>query len=650
MNQKISLSILSLLTLIVFSGAVSAGALTINEANYPNTAIHNSDIIITFNVTYSGSLSPVQLRFNESTTNIGSWKTLPAITTILNNSVPVSFSAVLTIPQFASGMVNAQLKADTSSASVSQPITITINQTPSFIITPSSQKISKSNNGTYIVTNTGNTALNLLINSTGNLPITLSSQSIAGLAPSSSVSFIAYLSNLNEAQTFLAKTSTISVYDNSASAIKAQSQSATASLPGSFCKYGLVGGNLTIKEIADKSSMSNEWEWKPLDLVKIRVKVENADKDLGGGKDRDITIKLGLFKTSSSSEVDLESDNEIEKDVSINEGQTKTIDFEFQVPADVDEGSYSLYVKAYDGESTQCTSAIAEIDSDGIQITRDIDISKDNYDVIVDGVDSLSDTFPCDSDVDLTARVYNIGNNDEDKVRVTLYNKELNLKLTKEIIDLAEGDSTEVNFNFVVPKTAQERSYKTILSTEFKYDSDTEVYKKESKTEDDFEYTLKVLGNCQAVNNAINIASINANLKSVAKVGTQLSIQVDVRNLGNSTADFIISTANYDSWAKFISIEPQSLNIEAGQTKSLLVKLNPTKSGDQTFNIRALSGGKFSTQSVQVTIAEKSGSIFGSNSTLMYVIIAVAIILIILIILIIVKVASSGSKRKTTEF
>ena len=163
------------------------------------------------------------------------------------------------------------------------------------------------------------------------------------------------------------------------------------------------------------------------------------------------------------------------------------------------------------------------------------------------------------------------------------------------------------------------------------------------KSEDDFESTLNVLGNCQGSTG--NQATITAALSSDATVGKEMKVTVTLANSG-STADFILTASNYDSWASLVSIEPQLANIPASSSRQFIVTLKPTKEGAQSFNLQAVYNGKTITQPVQVNIKESTSflsSFSDLGNTALYIIAAIALILIIIIIVLIVKVASRKS-------
>ncbi len=414
-----------------------------------------------------------------------------------------------------------------------------------------------------------------------------------------------------------------------------------------FCKYGEVGTELSVEYIKDrKDENDKEWEWRPLDNIELDVKIENLNDD----DNIDTIVALILVDSSGKEVSDWATDeDDLEQEVGLDDGESKKVTFNFQISADVNDGSnYRIYAKVYeDGdEDKQCASLRAE----EIGTEETVSIDKNRNDVLVKEVDAV-DTTTCGSVINLEAKVYNIGDEDEDKVKVIFYNKELGITLEKEIENLDSGDSDTVDFSFNIPKNADEKSYKFILTTEFKYDDKDDEYDKSSDEKDDFEYYLKVLGSCTG-----DEPVINARLLSGAKVGEEMSIEVSITNRDTSS-EFIVSPTGYESWAELVSVDPSISSIGQDQTSQVVIKLRPTVSGSQSFTINVISNGQTKTQPVTVTIEEKTGLFTGSFAGLSnlgenlgtagaFLLIGIIALLVLIVIVLIVKLASRPAHQE----
>ena len=194
-------------------------------------------------------------------------------------------------------------------------------------------------------------------------------------------------------------------------------------------------------------------------------------------------------------------------------------------------------------------------------------------------------------------------------------------------------------------RNASEKLYKLSFTTSYDYRSSTDTYRKTSRT---FDAQLKVAGNCIAPTPVVPV--ISANLLSAAKIGEQLVVQVNIKNTGNKTENYVVSSENHDSWAQLVKVEPQIVNIAAGSSGTATITFNPTVAGQKSFNLKVLYSGQTATQPVSVTIAEKAGLFAGGfgglGNTGLYVVSGIVLLLIIIVIVLIVKLASSVSKEE----
>ena len=546
----IALSVLLVLALTSFA---SAGVLDITSVSYSSSASHDSDVTVSFNVTYSGTAAATTITFNESTTNLGTWKTLPSQTVISNNSVPVPFSAVLSIPKHASGTLSATLKVDSmnSSADDSEPITITITNSPALDIT-SVQSLTKTQNATINITNTGNTALsNINLSSTGDINVSFSSNNFALNAGSSILVNVNSLTDLNSLNlgshtvTILAK----DIPTNAADTL-------TYTVAKDFCDKGNINASkIEISDLDDKDS-ENEWEWKPLDNVKIEVEVgNNLDRD------EDFVAELAIFDTEEEEFIEIDDEKSLTYDLSIDEDDSDTATFEFQVPAEMEdsEGRYVVYVKAYvDGdEDAYCNSYAAEdVPSSSVEPLK---ITKKSHEVVLDELTASSTVKPGETVV-ISARAFNIGANDEDKVKVVLTNTKLGLNLESSSFSLDIGESDEVDFSFVIPDTAESGVYSLRLISYFYYKKSSDSY---SKNSDTFEVKLTVAGGANTTTSTATSSGITASLTSSAKAGSQMEVKATIRNLGTTQSTFVVGVTDYEDWASLNSISDRIVSLGA---------------------------------------------------------------------------------------
>ena len=628
-HTTLKIAFLAFLSLVLLAGIASADIKFV-PSSMTLSGSHNSDINVQFSVNNTGSVNYTGITFSGVS---GSWSNLPASTTLSAGEIK-SFSATLHVPQFASGVLNAQLHAATTPAATADlSVAVNIANSPSLSIS-SIKALTKAQNGTINITNNGNVALNSInLTASGEISVSLSDAGPFSLSPGSSKAVnVNAVSNLDEL-----------ALGSNAAAITAKDASAGAetsfsyTIKEDFCEEGNVNATkIEISDIEDTSS-EDEWKWKPLDDVKVEVKVENKLD-----KDEDFVVELGLYDKEEKEFVELDGEDTLEKELSLDEDDSDKVSFEFKVPADVEEsdGRYVLYVKAYvDGdEDTFCNSYSAREMPGGA--SDSIEIEKKSNDVALDEVSVSSDVSAAGDTIRVRALVYNIGEEDETKVKITLKNSKLGLNLEQTISSLDSGDSEEVEFSFVIPSDAEDGTYTLSLETEFDYSKSADSYRKSS--DDSWEATLKVGASSSSGQASTSVlAGITASLDSDAKAGEALEITVTLKNLGAAKTSFIVGAKDFDSWAVLNSVSERIVSLDVGASKDIKFSFNINKdaAGEKSFLVETIAGNKVETKEIAVNIAESSAlsDLFKGNS-LIWVIGAVNLVLLILIIVLAVRV------------
>jgi hypothetical protein len=403
----------------------------------------------------------------------------------------------------------------------------------------------------------------------------------------------------------------------------------TKSILAEICGAKYAPQNITFGEIEDdEDGNDNEWEWMPSD--KISITINNIENRVDDDEKFDISLLFykGNTKVSGSKIASDDDDLKID-DLKIDGDDEEDATFKFTVASDADEENYDMYVKVEGKYGCYVEKLNDQISID----TEDGDYS------IVSNVNGPTSSG-CGETVDLAVTVSNIGDDDADRVKVILYNKDLGVNMFKEIEDLDRGDEAVAYFSFVVPQNAVERNYKFSLYTEFDYDDDDDSYDEESDSEYDYSYTLSLSGNCVDPTKP----TLTAKLNSSAIVGENLVVAVTFKNNGNTSVSAILAPEEYESWAELVSIEPATISVGRAESKTVLMTFKPAKAGQQTFNINAIYSGKSIDQPVTVSIEANPGVInylkeqLGKTGAylLIGIIVLVALIVLILIIKLIV--------------
>ena len=636
-------AIFALVALTAFSAIASAEtSLILTKVTAPTTSNPNQDVTVTFTLNNTGddNVDQTSLSWAMSNTNIGTWKSLPTLNEIKADELR-TLSAVLNIPKFSSGSVSAMLKVVSAQGkSAELLIPITINEAPSLTATKT-RELTFLQSGILNISNTGNTPLNSIeLTSAGDFLVTLSDNSL-NLNPgfSETITITSSESQSLSSLKFGTNTATITARDTS----KNVQSTASYSLMKTFCSNGAVGRNLSITNVEFDSDGDEEDEWRPLDLISIEVEVENiGDDDVD-----DVFVELGLFDSSGRNMVDdlnFENTDEEEIDVGrLNDGDEETVEFKFRVPADLDNGNYKLAVKTYsddDGESNVCADTSGDLDNNfyhAISVEKEDDEGKF---IAFEDLELSPTEVSCGDTANLRMDVFNVGDEDQDQVKVNLVNRDLNIDMSREIRDdLDQGDSEKIEFAFTVPEV-KDGTYTLILNSEYDFSRDT--YRESSEREE--RILLKVIGCSLGGSPTQNedFASVSASLDSDAIAGEELMVKVLITNLQNTEEPFIISAGGFESWAELDSISERIVNIGAGDTEEITIKLmvNADASDEESFSVEIRSGDNIETKEVSVSL-DKAGVKsfdFGDNS-IIWIIGAINLILVILIIVVAIRVA-----------
>ncbi len=420
-----------------------------------------------------------------------------------------------------------------------------------------------------------------------------------------------------------------------------------------FCSNGQKGtANMTISDIdvdnKGDSEDSDDDVWVLGDEVEISVDVENLlpNDDLN-----DINVKMGLFDSQGNDvadDLDFDSPDEEEQEVGdINEDDEETITFSFRVPPDFDVGDYTLVFKAF--EDGKENSLCAERDEGAIDVDQESDEGRF---VIVDEI-LMDNQVTCGDTVSGRFTVFNIGDESQDRVLITMKNTELGVDQRFEITkDFDEGDDQTFDFTFPVPSNAKNKLYPIEFTTEYDYRNG--VYREIS--EDNFIGFVTVIGCAGTGEGPITPPTtdkgleISASLDSDAKLGEELVVIATFTNTGTKLMTVSIDAEAFESWAELGSVSPKTLSLTAGESKTSTFKFNVKEDAEKTqsFIISAVYDGKIAVQEVEVNLEEGtagSGGITGfagldlGGNNLIWVIVIVNVILLILIIIVAVRLS-----------
>ncbi|MDP1696081.1 MAG: putative S-layer protein [archaeon] len=403
-----------------------------------------------------------------------------------------------------------------------------------------------------------------------------------------------------------------------------------------FCSNGQAGNNISVSGIDISSDGADDETWKPLDTITIDVDFENTgDDDL-----KDIYVEMGLYDSTGkkkTGELTFSSSGDEKNDYgSLDSGDDDTVTFEFQIPADMKEDTYTLAIKAYSdktGEDVDC--------DDDISQTVDVEKEDDEGKFIAFDNILLSPTeATCGDTVTLSFRAYNVGDEDQDKVNVSVFSKDLKFSNAEETSNLDMGDSITPSYSFVVPSGLADKTYSIEIDAEYDYNKG--VYR--GGLDESYKIALKVFG-CSTSNTLVSITA--SMLSEKALVGEQLKIKSTISNLQTTDKTFVVDAANYESWADLDSVSEKIFTLAPGASKEVTLTFTVDEnadSGEQTFDVEVTSGTAVESREVAVNLEKDSflSSILPASirsNSMFWIIGLINLVLIILIIVVAIKLA-----------
>ncbi len=665
MNFTKVFSLFALLILAVLSvGAVSAqpanpdGCINVTSSTFPSSVSQTSGsfsggfvLVNGFSTTLCSTrtINSVSL-----SSNIGTWTPIlsgvPSSLTSSGTTSSATINGTNSFPTTSTGAITTTLTVDVNSSTTNNLIYTFTLPVVTLTSPPTSSNLSISVQGTQpflvgqnvsLTVNNPNGLSNIIMSETGTtlFGVTFSPSTLTN-AVSQTVQTI--LTNLQNLKFGL---NTINVQASAG----AQTTTANFQLKKTFCSASTsLPTNLTIKSIEwSNDGAGDEDKWELLDELEIEVEVKNDNND----DDVDAVIELGLFDSSGKNVADDlifigESEEDEERvELNIDEDDEATATFRFRVPADFDAGNYRMAIKVYDddnGESAGCRDTSNDFDNSYFQSIDVIEASDEGRFVAI-GDFSIDSQVTCGSTLTGQFTLFNIGEDDQDRVRVTIRNSELNINEQVELTnDLDKGEEETMTFSVQIPPTATNGNKKLEFFAEYDYKNGK--YREES--DDSTEYSVELIG-C-----AVNLANpttgltgilVDAKLNSDSIAGEELVVITTITNDGNSKTTLSIDANEFDDWAELTDISEDLITLDAGESKEITMKflVNEDASGSQAFNIELSSAGKIQVQEVEVELAEakKFPSLnFKGNSTL-WLIGLVNLALIVLIVIVAIRLS-----------
>ncbi len=385
-------------------------------------------------------------------------------------------------------------------------------------------------------------------------------------------------------------------------------------------------------------------EWQYLDVVEVKVEVGNTGSD----DVEDVEVMIAIYDDKiENGGNDVTNDFDVEDEILTDIGKLKDDDQESviftinEVSSDLDDGTYYMYIMTYEdgNEAAQCNS---EVDSGDFYFAFTVESVDYEDSIVVKGSEfkTQMDTYCDQQNLEIAIPIYNLGDDEEERVLVNLYNSELKIDEYMVVENLDNGDKEIVTFFVDIPSDLAKEKYNLDVIVSFDWDDDEDDNNPLSYDEEntDSSIRLNILG-CKA-----KVPSIGASLESATEVGKNLIIKTTITNNGKVN-DFVVTPMGFETWAELVSVTPQTTTIASGNTQEVIITLSPKQAGPQTFKINVASGGETYNQPVSVKIAEAPGvfsslgSSLGLSNTMLYLVAGIVGLLVLIFFVLIIKVA-----------
>jgi len=171
----------------------------------------------------------------------------------------------------------------------------------------------------------------------------------------------------------------------------------------------------------------------PESNVKVKVYVEslfNGDIDA-----EDIDIENILVTVTIAGIDDGDDLEEESNEFNLRPGKEKSVEFSFDLPLYIDEGTYDVDILV-EGED--------ENNNDHEVVWQlQLNVEKDNHDLVIRDAKVSPNILTCSRTAELSFDVINLGQQDEDQIRVTVESADLELAFEEEDIELYSGDTKD---------------------------------------------------------------------------------------------------------------------------------------------------------------------------------------------------------------
>ena len=208
-------------------------------------------------------------------------------------------------------------------------------------------------------------------------------------------------------------------------------------------------------------------EASPESNIKFDFVIKNLfDEDIDDIEIEDIVIYVTIREIDDGDDLEEET-KEFDLDA---EEKSSTKSVEFDLPTNVDEGSYDVKI-IVEGEEAKSPHT-----EHRVEWTLTLEVEKEKHDMKLKRAEFDKTTLSCDRETTFSVKLVNFGSSDEDEIILTIQNTALGINIKEEDIEIDEGDDWSKSYTITVGDDVPPGTYKVV--TKMYYDK-SDYYDKE---------------------------------------------------------------------------------------------------------------------------------------------------------------------------
>lgn len=187
-------------------------------------------------------------------------------------------------------------------------------------------------------------------------------------------------------------------------------------------------------------------KFEPGDTIEVEVDVEN-----NGFEDiDDVVVEVWISEEGKTKKIEKDKSDEFDLD----EDSSETVTLELKLDDDIDDGDYEIHARVFE-KGNDDVNCFEEIET--------VEIERPDHKVIIEGITITSLSLTCGDTFSADVDVQNVGNKDDNAVKVRMQNADLNIDEISETFQLDEFDDPDdhktVFLNGKIPDDADDKEY-----------------------------------------------------------------------------------------------------------------------------------------------------------------------------------------------